>query len=104
MGLHVAVKALKLPQKRLLNARLRISGAHQPVGMGQNGYVRWVNWMIQQLALASAVVWLGPLTASLEGLNILFFATKYKARGYRSSEHQMAMPYFIADKLQIPSY
>jgi transposase len=46
----------------------------------------------------------GLTTAFLEGLNSLFSATKRKARGYRSSEYQIAMLYFVAGKLQIPSY
>jgi len=46
----------------------------------------------------------GLTTAFLEGLNSLFSATKRKARGYRSSEYQIAMLYFIAGKLEIPYY
>lgn len=46
----------------------------------------------------------GLTTAFLEGLNSLFSATKRKARGYRTSEYQIAMLYFVAGKLQIPCY
>lgn len=46
----------------------------------------------------------GLTTAFLEGLNSLFSATKRKARGYRSTEHQIAMLYFVAGKLEIPYY
>jgi transposase len=46
----------------------------------------------------------GLTTAFLEGLNSLFSATKRKARGYRSSEYQIAMLYFVAGKLEIPHY
>jgi len=46
----------------------------------------------------------GLTTAFLEGLNSLFSATKRKARGYRSTEYQIAMLYFVAGKLQIPYY
>ena len=46
----------------------------------------------------------GLTTAFLEGLNSLFSATKRKARGYRSIEHQTAMLYFVAGKLEIPHY
>jgi len=46
----------------------------------------------------------GLTTAFLEGLNSLFSATKRKARGYRSSIHQIAMLYFVAGKLPIPCY
>ena len=46
----------------------------------------------------------GLTTAFLEGLNSLFSATKRKARGYRSTEYQIAMLYFVAGKLAIPYY
>jgi transposase len=46
----------------------------------------------------------GLTTAFLEGLNSLFSATKRKARGYRSTEYQVAMLYFVAGKLEIPYY
>src|SRR5207247_1147217 len=46
----------------------------------------------------------GLTTAFLEGLNSLFSATKSKARGYRSTEYQIAMLYFVAGKLEIPYY
>jgi glycosyltransferase involved in cell wall biosynthesis len=62
-GLHVAVRALRLLKMRIPGARLRIAGAHQQPGIRQNGYMRWVNRMIQQLDLVSTVDWLGPLNA-----------------------------------------
>jgi len=40
----------------------------------------------------------GLATAFMEGLNSLFPATKCKAGGCRSVEHQTAMPCFAADK------
>jgi transposase len=46
----------------------------------------------------------GLTTAFLEGLNSLFSATKRKARGYRSTEYQIAMLYFVAGKLEISYY
>ena len=46
----------------------------------------------------------GLTTAFLEGLNSLFSATKRKARGYRSTTHQIAMLYFVAGKLEIPHF
>ena len=46
----------------------------------------------------------GLTTAYLEGLNSFFSATKRKARGFRSSIHQIAMLYFVAGKLEIPCY
>jgi transposase len=48
--------------------------------------------------------WQGWLsTAFMEGLNSVFSAVKRKARGYRSSEYMIAMLYFVAGKLAIPS-
>lgn len=46
----------------------------------------------------------GLTTAFLEGLNSVFSATKRKARGYRSTEYQIAMLYFVAGKLEVPYY
>jgi transposase len=46
----------------------------------------------------------GLTTAFLEGLNSLFSAVKRKARGYRSTEYQTTMLYFVAGKLEIPYY
>lgn len=46
----------------------------------------------------------GLTTTFLEGLNSLFSATKRKARGYRSTEYQIAMLCFVAGKLEIPYY
>lgn len=62
-GLHVAVKALGILRTRIPDARLRIAGAHQRAGIRQDGYMRWVNQLIQQLGLTSAIDWLGPLNA-----------------------------------------
>jgi len=51
----------------------------------------------------------GPLEAgadhcgSLKDLTVVS-ATKRKARGYRSTEYQIAMLYFVAGKLQVPYY
>lgn len=46
----------------------------------------------------------GLTTAFLEGLNSLFSATQRKARGYCTTEYQIAMLYFVAGKLEIPYY
>lgn len=46
----------------------------------------------------------GLTTAFMEGLNSVFSAVKRKARGYRSTEYLIAMLYFVAGKLPIPSY
>ena len=48
--------------------------------------------------------WTAHVTnAFLEGLNSLFSATKRKARGYRTTRYLIAMLYFVAGKLNIPS-
>jgi len=62
-GLHVAVRALGILRKRIPDARLRIAGAHQRPGIRQDGYMRWINRLIQELGLISAIDWLGPLDA-----------------------------------------
>ncbi|MEI6513426.1 MAG: glycosyltransferase [bacterium] len=62
-GLHVAIRALCLLRKRIPNARLRIAGGHQRVGIRQDGYMRWINRIIKKLGLTNAVEWLGPLDA-----------------------------------------
>ena len=43
-------------------------------------------------------------TAFMEGLNSVFSAVKRKARGYRNTEHFIAMLYFTAGNLSLPSY
>jgi glycosyltransferase involved in cell wall biosynthesis len=62
-ALHVAVRALALLKRRIPGARLRIAGAHQRVGVRQDGYMRWIDRMIRQMGLVDAVEWLGPLDA-----------------------------------------
>jgi transposase len=48
--------------------------------------------------------WKAGLTTSfMEGLNSVFSAVKRKARGYRSAVYMIAMLYFVAGKLPIPS-
>ena len=46
----------------------------------------------------------GWAPALLEGLNSVLWATKLKARGYWSSEHQFTMLYFIAGRLEVSYY
>lgn len=47
--------------------------------------------------------WKGKITnAFMEGLNSVFSATKRRARGYRSSEHLIAILYLVSAKLKIP--
>ena len=84
----------------------------------------WVNWVrvkcdrlgavLEPMRKVAAMVerhlegilahWQAGLTTGfLEGLNSVFSAVKRKARGYRSREYMIAMLYFVADKLSIPS-
>ena len=94
--------------------------------VARSRFVKWCQWVrLEAQALASGLLepmrkaatmverhlegilghWKeGLTTAFLEGLNSLFSATKRKARGYRSSEYQIAMLYFVAGKLEIPYY
>ena len=96
------------------------------VGQARNRFENWCRWvraeaealpsgLLEPMRKAAAMVerhlegilghWQqGLTTAFLEGLNSLFSATKRKARGYRSSEYQIAMLYFVAGKLEIPYY
>jgi transposase len=96
------------------------------VRQARNRFANWCRWvrteaaalpsgLLEPMRKAAAMVerhlagilghWQhGLTTAFLEGLNSLFSATKRKARGYRSSEYQTAMLYFIAGKLEIPYY
>jgi len=46
----------------------------------------------------------GVTNAFLEGLNSVFSATKRKARGYRTNRNFIAMLYFVAAKLKIPTF
>jgi transposase len=94
--------------------------------VARSRFMRWCQWvrseaeeltsgLLEPMRKAAAMVerhlegilghWKqGLTTAFLEGLNSLFSATKRKARGYRSSEYQIAMLYFVAGKLEIPYY
>jgi transposase len=94
--------------------------------VARSRFVKWCQWvrteaealtsgLLAPMSKAAAMVerhlegilghWkAGLTTAFLEGLNSLFSATKRKARGYRSSEYQIAMLYFVAGKLEIPYY
>ncbi len=46
----------------------------------------------------------GVTNAFMEGLNSVFSATKRKARSYRSTTHLIAMLFFTAGKLRLPSF
>jgi transposase len=94
--------------------------------VARSRFVKWCQWvrteaaelsggLLEPMRKAAAMVerhlegilghWKeGLTTAFLEGLNSLFSATKRKARGYRSTEYQIAMLYFVAGKLEIPYY
>ena len=108
--------------------RLELQRAYAAVSasVARSRFVKWCRWVRTEAeALASGLLepmrkaaemverhmegilahWKeGLTTAFLEGLNSLFSATKRKARGYRSSEYQIAMLYFVAGKLEIPYY
>jgi transposase len=94
--------------------------------VARSRFVKWCQWvrteaelltngLLEPMRKAAAMVerhlegilghWKeGLTTAFLEGLNSVFSATKRKARGYRSTEYQIAMLYFVAGKLEIPYY
>jgi transposase len=108
--------------------RLELQRAYgsKTVGVARQRFAAWCAWVqAEAAALASGLLepmrqaaemitrhlpgilghWKeGLTTAFLEGLNSLFSATKRKARGYRTSEYQIAMLYFVAGKLEIPHY
>ncbi len=63
-GLHVAVRAVAALRQRCPNARLRIAGPHQRVGVRQEGYIRWINELVRELKLEGNVEWLGTLSAN----------------------------------------
>lgn len=108
--------------------RLELQEAYRAVTAAQarRRFLRWCQWvrteaealvsgLLEPMCQAAEMVerhlegilghWkAGLTTAFLEGLNSLFSATKRKARGYRSSEYQIAMLYFVAGKLQLPCY
>jgi len=62
-GLHDAIRTTALLSRRYPKIRLRIAGAHQRPGIRQDGYVRWLNRLCQNLDVADRIDWLGPLSA-----------------------------------------
>jgi glycosyltransferase involved in cell wall biosynthesis len=62
-GLHVAVRAMAALRRHFPDASLRIAGAHQRIGIRQEGYIRWINALIRELGLEGHIEWLGPLPA-----------------------------------------
>jgi transposase len=66
--------------------------------------MRKVADMIESHLEGVLAYWTAKITnAFLEGLNSLFSGTKRKARGYRTTRYLIAMLYFVAGKLSIPS-
>jgi|SRR5665647_500906 len=61
-GLHDAIRAIAILRDRIPSVKLRIAGDHQRKGIRQDGYIRWVNRIIEQNDLCKNVEWLGPLT------------------------------------------
>ena len=109
-----------------MRLELQKAYAATTVGQARNRFEAWCRWVRTEAeALTSGLLapmrqtadmverhlegiltyWQqGLTTAFMEGLNSLFSATKRKARGYRSTEYQTAMLYFVAGKLEIPYY
>jgi transposase len=109
-----------------MRLELQKAYAATTVGQARNRFETWCRWvhteaealtsgLLEPMRQAANMVqrhlegilahWQqGLTTAFMEGLNSLFSATKRKARGYRSSEYQTTMLYFVAGKLQIPYY
>lgn len=62
-GLHVAIRALVILRRRMPNISIRIAGLHQRKGLRKEGYIRWLNKLINHLGLQDAVKWLGDISA-----------------------------------------
>ena len=62
-GFHVLIRALKLLRNVFPDIQLRIAGAHQFEGIRKNGYITWLNKLIQENGLESHVTWLGSLSS-----------------------------------------
>jgi glycosyltransferase involved in cell wall biosynthesis len=63
-GLHVALRAISILKKSIPNIELRIAGTLQKPGLRQDGYIRWLNRLIDASDIHSNVVWLGGLNAT----------------------------------------
>jgi transposase len=106
--------------------RLALQALYQlPRSVAKRRFATWWRWVKRQAAKAPSQLlapmvkvaemieshlpgilahWTAGVTnAFLEGLNSLFSATKRKARGYRTTRYLIAMLYFVAAKLNIPS-
>ncbi len=62
-GLHVSIRALAILKTRFPNASIRIAGMHPQKGLQKDGYVGWLNHLINTLELQDAIEWLGPISA-----------------------------------------
>jgi glycosyltransferase involved in cell wall biosynthesis len=62
-GIHDAIRAIELLNKRIPSVRLRIAGALQNKGVRQDGYINWINQLSANLGINEQIDWLGPLTA-----------------------------------------
>jgi len=120
------VYTVRAPWEGRMRLELQRAYAAGTAGQARDQFQSWCRW-VRTEAQAAAAELLEPMrkvadmverhlegilehwkegltTAFLEGLNSLFSATKHKARGYRSTEYQVAMLYFVAGKLEIPYY
>ena len=111
---------------RAYQMRLVVQNIYQmPRSRAKKRFASWCRWVKKQAAKAPNNIldsmvkvaemieshlagilehWTAGITnAFLEGLNSLFSATKRKARGYRTTRYFIAMLYFVAAKLKIPS-
>ncbi len=103
---------------------LQEADASRRVETARYRFESWINWVrvrcerlgsvLEPMRKMAAMVerhlegilahWQAGLTTGfLEGLNSVFSAVKRKARGYRSREYMIAMLYFVAGKLSLPS-
>lgn len=62
-GLHVAIRAAALLNRRRPGLELRIAGTHNRTGLRRDGYIAWVEREARRLGFDGKVTWLGPLSA-----------------------------------------
>jgi transposase len=107
--------------------RLNLQEIYQlPFSQAKKRFKDWMSWvrreakkaanqLLDPMVKAAAMIeshlagilahWTSGVTnAFLEGLNSVFSATKRKARGYRTNRNFIAMLYFVAAKLKIPTF
>ena len=63
-GLHVSIRALAILRQRVPQASMRIAGSHQRKGLRKDGYVQWLNHLIQSLGLKNSIEWLGAISSA----------------------------------------